>query len=92
MDRKRNCCALPNLGNSSLRDDGPAPHVVWEGDELMEERIQSHRSGSESLSQVPAGWEQVWEGIPKARSLSEAPRGITLLRESETQTLLSETR
>ena len=81
MDRKRNCCVLQisNLGNSSPQDHGPAPHVVWEADELMEETIQSHHSGSESLSQVPAGWEQVWEGIPKAHSLSEAPRGITLL-------------
>lgn len=46
----------------------PTPQVVWEADELMEETIQSHQtSGSESVSQVPAGWEQVWEGIPKAR-------------------------
>lgn len=56
----------------------PTPQVVWEPDELMEETTQSRQtSGSESVSQLPAGWEQVWEGIPKARSLSEAPRSIT---------------
>lgn len=54
------------------------PHVVWEADELMEEtEYKVTTSGSESLSQVPAGWEQVWEGIPRAGSLSEAPRGMT---------------
>lgn len=57
----------------------PTPRMVCEADERMEEmEYKVSTSGSESLSQVPAGWEQVWEGIPKACSLSGAPRGFVV--------------
>lgn len=64
MERKRNCCAqqISNVGNSSLQVMvwTSTPHMVWETDELMEEtEYKVTTSGSESLSQVPAGWEQV---------------------------------